>query len=114
MGNQKKIKIELLKKVCRRMCERDITFLTACPPFYVFLLLLSLFTPSPFPSDVLAEYGPCPIMIHNLLSVGQTTQNDVSIRFSTGSIEEHITMLIDVSENMMEYFFKNVNYVTVF
>ena len=96
------------------MCERDITFLTACPPFYVFLLLLSLFTPSPFPSDVLAEYGPCPIMIHNLLSVGQTTQNDVSIRFSTGSIEEHITMLSDISENMMEYFFKNVNYVTVF
>ena len=35
MRNQKEIKIELLKNVCRRIRGRDITFLTARPPFYV-------------------------------------------------------------------------------
>ena len=34
-----------------------------------------------------------------------------SIRFSTGSVEERINMSIDVSENTMEYFLKNVNNV---
>ena len=40
------------------------------------------------------------------MTVTQTTQNDVSIRFSTGSVEEPINTSIDVSENMMEHFFK--------
>ena len=48
-------KIELQKKVHRRICARYITFLTARSPFYVFLLLSSS-TPSPFPNDVLAEW----------------------------------------------------------
>ena len=43
------------KKVHRRNCMRDITFLTAPFPVYVFLLL-SLSTPSPFRSDVLVEW----------------------------------------------------------
>ena len=46
-------KIELQKKVHRRICVRDITFLTTRPPFYVFLLLsLSTLFPS---SDVLMQ-----------------------------------------------------------
>ena len=44
----------------------------------------------------------------------ETAQNDVSIRFSTGSIEERISTSIDISENTMEYFSKNVKYVIVF
>ena len=47
----------ITKKVHRRICLRDITFLVACPPFYVTFLLLSLSTPSPFQSDVLAEWS---------------------------------------------------------
>ena len=44
------------KKVHRRICVRDITFLIARPPFYIIcFFLLSLSTPCPFPSDVLAE-----------------------------------------------------------
>ena len=39
-------KIELHEKVHRRICVKDITFLTARSPFYVFLLL-SLSIPSP-------------------------------------------------------------------
>ena len=35
MRNLEGIKIELQKKVHRRICVRDITFLTARPPFYV-------------------------------------------------------------------------------
>ena len=31
-----------------------------------------------------------------------------------GSVKERINMPIDVSENMMEYFLKNLNYVIVF
>ena len=50
-----KRKAELQKKVHRSICVRDITFLSALSPFYVFLLL-SLSTPSPFPSDTLAEW----------------------------------------------------------
>ena len=46
-------------------------------------------------------------------AVRQTTQNDVSIRFSMGSVEERINMSIDVSENTMESFFKNVKHVLV-
>ena len=52
---KQKGKIELQKKVHRSICVRDITFLTARSPFYVFLLLF-LSTPSPFPSDTLAVW----------------------------------------------------------
>ena len=44
----------------------------------------------------------------NRLSVRQTTQNDVSIPFLTGSVEERINTYIDVSENTMEYYLRNV------
>ena len=47
-------------------------------------------------------------------SVAQTTQIDISIRFSAGSVIEHVNMSINVSENTMEYFLKNVNYVIAF
>ena len=47
-------KIELQKKVHRRIYVRDTTFLTAPSPFDAFLLLPSS-TPSPFPSDALAK-----------------------------------------------------------
>ena len=40
--------------------------------------------------------------------------NDVSIRFLTSSVEERINTSIEVSENTMEYFLKNVKYVLVF
>ena len=50
----------------------------------------------------------------DILSVRQTTRNNISIRFLTGSAEEQFSTFIDVSENMMEYFFKNVTYVIVF
>ena len=43
------------KKVCRRTYVRDITFLTTRSLFYVFLLL-SLSSPFPFPSDILAAW----------------------------------------------------------
>ena len=43
-------KIELQKNIDTRICVRDITFLTARSPFYVFSLL-SPSTPSLFPSD---------------------------------------------------------------
>ena len=53
MRNQEGIKIELQKKVHRRICVRDITFLTARSPFYViFCCFLHLL---PFLGDVLAE-----------------------------------------------------------
>ena len=48
-------KIELHKKVHKRVCVRDITALTARSPFFVFLLLSSS-TPSHFPSYALAEW----------------------------------------------------------
>ena len=47
-------------------------------------------------------------------SVRKTNQNKVSILFSTGLVEERINASIDVSENMMEYFLKNLNYVIAF
>ena len=47
-------------------------------------------------------------------SVRQTTQNDVLIQFSMGFVKERINTSIDVSENKMEYFLKNLNYVVVF
>ena len=54
MRNQEGKKTELQKKVQRRICVRDITFLTAHAPYYVifccFLCLRS------FPSDVLAVW----------------------------------------------------------
>ena len=46
----------ITKKVHRRICVRDVTFLVACPPFYVTFLLLSSSTPSPFQRNVLAEW----------------------------------------------------------
>ena len=50
MRNQVGIKIELQKKVHRRICVRIITFLTARPPFYVtFCCFLPLLLP---PSQV--------------------------------------------------------------
>ena len=48
-------KIELQKKVHRRICVRGTTFLTARSPFYEFLLRSSS-TPSPFPSGALREW----------------------------------------------------------
>ena len=48
------------------------------------------------------------------MSVRGTTQNDVSIRFLLESVEERINTSINVSENTMEYFLKNVKYVIVF
>ena len=39
-------KIELHKKVHKRVCVRDITVLTARSPFYVFLLLSSSIPPT--------------------------------------------------------------------
>ena len=48
------------------------------------------------------------------IRVRQTTQNNVSIFFLTGPVEERINTSIDVSENTMEYFFKNLNCVIVF
>ena len=50
----------------------------------------------------------------DILPVRQTTRNNILIRFLMGSAEEQFSTFIDVSENMMEYFFKNVTYVIVF
>ena len=62
-------KIELRKIIHRGICVRDITFLTARPPFYaIFCCFLCLLTP-PFPSDVLVEWA-LPIKIHNIAMVG--------------------------------------------
>ena len=47
-------------------------------------------------------------------SVTQTTQINILIRFSAGSAIECINMSINVSENTIEYFLKNVNYVIAF
>ena len=53
MRNQEGIKVELQKKVHRRICMRDITFLTAGAPFYASVCcLIRLLS---FPSDV---HGP--------------------------------------------------------
>ena len=45
--DQDGIKIELLKKVHRKICERDITFWTARPPFYVTFCCSLHLLPSP-------------------------------------------------------------------
>ena len=42
------------EKVLRKICVREITFLNTRPSFLCHFLLLSLSTPSPFSSDVLA------------------------------------------------------------
>ena len=47
-------------------------------------------------------------------TVRQATQSQVPIHFLTSSIKEHINKSIDISENTMEYFSKNVNYIIVF
>ena len=44
------------------------------------------------------------------LAIRQTTQNNISIPVLTGSVEERINTSIDVWENTMEYFLKNLNY----
>ena len=47
-------KIDLQKKVHRKICVRGVTFLTGRPLFYIiFCCFLRLL---PFPSDVLAEW----------------------------------------------------------
>ena len=58
MENQEGIKIELQKKVHKRICVRDITFLIACPPIYVtFCCFLDLLS---FPSQLtFLLIGPC-------------------------------------------------------
>ena len=54
MRNKEGIKVELQKKAHKGIFVRNITFLTACPPFYFsfccFLRLLSC------PSDILTEW----------------------------------------------------------
>ena len=50
-------KIELQKKVHRRICVRDITFLTARSPFYAFLLFSS--SVRPLPSQVTRLRNGC-------------------------------------------------------
>ena len=72
MINQKG-KIELQKKVHRSICERDITFLTARTPFYVFLLL-SLSTPSHFPSDTLAVW---PLQRYTYIAMSGILYNNI-------------------------------------
>ena len=52
-------KIELQKKVHRRICVRDITFLTTRTPFYVFLLLSMSFRLLPAPSQVTHLWNGC-------------------------------------------------------
>ena len=46
MRNEEGIKIELQKKVHRRICVRDITFLTARLPFYIISCCLIRLLPS--------------------------------------------------------------------
>ena len=61
-------KIELQKKVHRRICVKDITFLTARSSFYVFLLFVAFF----IYSLPLRKWRPCgmtPINVHILLWV---------------------------------------------
>ena len=47
MRNQEGLKIELQKKIPRRICVRDITFLTARPPLYVILCCFIRLLPPP-------------------------------------------------------------------
>ena len=62
-------KIELQKKLHRRICVRDITFLTAHPPFYAtFCCFLRL-----FPRPLLPKWRICRmalIKLHNIAIVG--------------------------------------------
>ena len=54
MRNKEGIKVELQKKAHRGIFVRNITFLTACPPFYFsFCCFLRLL---PCPSDILTEW----------------------------------------------------------
>ena len=46
MRNQEGIKIVLQKKLYRRICVRDITFLTGYPPFYVVFVAFFVYSPS--------------------------------------------------------------------
>ena len=65
---QEGIKIQLQRKVDRRICERDITFLTVQPPFYVIFCCFFLSNSFPFPSDVqqVRQVRLAPIKIHNI------------------------------------------------
>ena len=69
MRNQGGIKLELLKKVNRRICVRNITFLTERTLFYAFFLLLSSSTPFSFRSDVIIEWM-APIKINDIAMGG--------------------------------------------
>ena len=64
MRNQEGIKIELQKKVHRKICVRDITVLTARPPFYV--TFIAFFVYSLLLSKWLTSWI-VPINIHNIL-----------------------------------------------
>ena len=66
-------KIELHKKVRRRIYVRDITFLTACSPLYVFLLFHPLLAP---PTQVLAEW-PLYIYIYIYIAMGEILCDDM-------------------------------------
>ena len=61
MRNQEGIKIKLQKKLHKRICVRDTTFLTARPAFYVtfccFLQAFLLFFLLLSTSDVFAEWS---------------------------------------------------------
>ena len=60
------------------------------------------------------SYLELPSWLNYDQTVTQTTQNNVSIRFSTGSMEKYINTSIEVPLNTMEYFLKNLNYVILF
>ena len=75
MKNQEGIKIELQKKVHRKICVKNITFSTAAF-LSCYFLLLSSSTPSHFSSDVLAE-GP----LHNVIMGIMLCEDIMSERF---------------------------------
>ena len=56
MRNQEEIKIELQKKVHRRICVRNITFLIAHPPFYVIFCCFLRLLPPPAQLMQVAEW----------------------------------------------------------
>ena len=80
MRSQEEKKIELQKKVHRRICMRAITFLTARSPFYViFCCLLYLL---PFPSNVLIEW-PQKTYILLWLVFCVMSKNETILQFNT-------------------------------
>ena len=67
MRNQEGMKIELLKKVHRRICERAITFLTTRPPFYATFCCFLYLLPSP---SQLKQLLNCPYKDNNIAMGG--------------------------------------------